>query len=402
MHTGLLIVMVVAIVYALLARRLSRTVVTAPIIFLALGYVLSVTGAIPGAHMESLLHTVAEVALIILLFVDASQTDFDALRERYVWPRRMLVIGLPLAVVLGTGFGILLFPDWSIFAIALVAAILAPTDAALGQAVVTNKAVPEIERRTLTVESGLNDGLALPIVLFFACTLATMEGEHDGNFLIFTAQQLILGPLVGALVGWLGAKAMVAAANRELTDPLYEGIAAIALAIAAYVAADLVGGNGFIAAFVAGLLFGRVLKTRVKYVYEFAESEGQILIWASFFLLGVALLPEAMHALNPQMLALILLSLLVVRPAAIWISLLGTDAAPVTRLFFGWYGPRGLATALFALLIVGDINIAYAEPVLATAVNAVWISALLHGVTAAPGATWYARKVARQASEQST
>ncbi|MFT5573182.1 MAG: NhaP-type Na+/H+ or K+/H+ antiporter [Cryomorphaceae bacterium] len=392
MQVAILVVMLCVVFYAFFAKRLASTIVTAPIIFLGLGYAMSLSGFMATESSEELLHLVAETALIILLFADASQTDFAALKKRYLWPKRMLLIGLPLAIVLGTGVASLLFPSWSLFAVALVASILAPTDAALGQAVVSNKDVPIQERRTLVVESGLNDGLALPIILFFACTLATMEGEHQGNFLIFTSQQLILGPSIGALIGWLGGRALLWAEARKFSESEYEGIAAIAVAITAYVAASMVDGNGFIAAFCAGLAFGNTVKERVKHVAEFVESEGQILVWASFLLMGIVLLPEALHHLNLPILALIGLSLFVIRPLAIWISLIGTDARPITRMFFGWFGPRGLATALFALLIVGDINHAYAEPVLVIAINAVWISALLHGISAAPGAAWYARR----------
>jgi NhaP-type Na+/H+ or K+/H+ antiporter len=391
MQLAILVVMICVIFYAFFAKRLASTIVTAPILFLGLGYAMSLSGFMASESAEGLLHLVAETSLIILLFADASQTDFTALRKRYLWPKRMLLIGLPLAVVFGSGVASILFPGWSIFALALVASILAPTDAALGQAVVSNKDVPIQERRSLVVESGLNDGLALPIILFFACTLATMEGEHDSNFLIFTAQQLILGPLIGGFFGWLGGRAMLWAAAREFSESEYEGIAAIAVAITAYVAASMVDGNGFIAAFCAGLAFGNTVKDRVKHVAEFVESEGQIFVWASFLLIGIVLLPEALHHLSLPILALIGISLFVIRPLAIWISLMGTDARPLTRLFFGWFGPRGLATALFALLIVGDINDAYAETVLVIAINAVWISALLHGISAAPGAAWYAK-----------
>lgn len=392
MQAALLIVMLSVAIYALTAKRLSSTIVTSPMIFLALGYLISLAGVVPSEHSEELLHLVAEAALIILLFADASLTDFNALKKRHLWPKRMLLIGLPLAILICAIAATTLFPDWSIFAAALVASILAPTDAALGQAVVSNKSVPIEERRTLTVESGLNDGLALPIVLFFACTLATLEGEHNGNFLVFTAQQLILGPAIGILIGWFGGKALLKSVDRGLTDTQFEGIAAIAIAISAYLAASMVDGNGFIAAFCAGLAFGHVVKERVKHVSEFVESEGQILIWGSFLLIGIVLLPEALSSLTLPMAILIGLSLFVIRPLAIWISLIGTDAPPLTRLFFGWFGPRGLATALFALLIVGDINHAYAEPVLVIAINAVWISALLHGMSAAPGARWYSSK----------
>jgi NhaP-type Na+/H+ or K+/H+ antiporter len=393
MQIAILVVMICVVFYAFFAKRLASTIVTAPILFLGLGYIISLSGFMASANAEALLHIVAETALIILLFADASQTDFTALKKKHIWPQRMLLIGLPLAIVLGAAVASLLFPSWSIFAVALVASSLAPTDAALGQAVVSNKDVPIQERRTLVVESGLNDGLALPLILFFACTLATMEGEHQGNFLIFTAQQLILGPAIGVLFGWLGGKALLWAQARKFSESEYEGIAAIAVAISAYVAASMVDGNGFIAAFCAGLAFGNTVKERVKQVAEFVESEGQILVWAAFLLIGIVLLPDALHHLYLPILALICLSLFVIRPLAMSVSLIGSDAQPLTRLFFGWFGPRGLATALFALLIVGDINRVYSELVLVIAINAVWISALLHGVSAAPGAAWYAKRV---------
>ena len=161
----------------------------------------------------------------------------------------------------------------------------------------------------------------------------------------------------------------------------------------AYLGATLIGGNGFIAAFVAGLCFGYVVKGACKFVFEFTESEGQLLSWGAFFLIGLALVPEAINHLTWPIFAMILVSLFVVRPIAIWISLIGTDASVPTRLFFGWFGPRGLATALFALLVAKQIDHELAEPILMIAVNAVWISALLHGLSAVPGAKWYAAHI---------
>ena len=393
MQIVMIIIMFSVAIYAFTAKYLSATIITSPVIFLTLGYLLSLSNIVPVEHLEELLHITAEAALIILLFTDASLTDFSALKKRHLWPKRMLLIGLPLAILFCTIATAALFPSWSIFAAALVASILSPTDAALGQAVVTNKSVPVEVRRTLTVESGLNDGLALPVVLFFACTLATIEGEHDSNFLIFILKQLILGPTIGVAIGWIGGIVLLKSVERELTDSQFEGIGAIAIAVLAYLAASIFDGNGFIAAFCAGLAFGHVVKKRVHHVTEFVESEGQILVWGSFFLIGLVLLPEALHQLTAPMVILIGLSLFIIRPLAIWISLIGTDAPPLTRLLLGWFGPRGLATALFALLIVGDINQSYAEPVLVIAINAVWISALLHGISAAPGAKWYSKKM---------
>lgn len=383
--------------YALVAKRLSSTIVTAPMIFLSLGVTFSVSGLITPETGETFLHPVAEVTLIVLLFLDAAQTDFAALKRRFVWPVRMLVIGLPLAIAFGVIAGALFFPDWPIFAVALAAAILAPTDAALGQAVVTNEAVPIRPRRALTVESGLNDGLALPAVLFFAALAAASEAQDSAEWLIYGAKQILLGPLAGAIVGFIGGWAFLRAKSAGSTSDIYEGVGALALAGSAYLGAVLIGGNGFISAFVAGLAFGMVIKGACKFVYEFTESEGQLLTWSAFFLLGATLVPDAIVHLTLPMLGLILVSLFIVRPLAIWVSLFGTDAHGTTKMFFGWFGPRGLATALFALLVMENLPHALGQDILHLAINAVWISAILHGVTAAPGARWYGAKTKQMA-----
>lgn len=394
MTAGLLLLFMFTLAYTMVARRLSSTVVTAPMLFIGFGFLLSQTGWMPQGEAEEMLHLTAEVALILLLFFDAAQTDLRALRRRHVWPVRMLLIGLPLAIILGTLSAWLLFPGWSAVALALIASILAPTDAALGQAVVTNSVVPMRARRALTVESGLNDGIALLAVLLFASLAAEETGQNGVDWLLFGLKQLTLGPLVGIAVGFIGGAILLQAKKHNLTSDIYEGVGALALAGTAYVGADLVGGNGFISAFVAGLCFGSVVKGGCKFVFEFTESEGQLLTLGAFFLLGLTLVPEVIAALTFEIFALILISLIVVRPLAIWISLIGTDASGTTRLFFGWFGPRGLATALFALLVVGQSEHQFSEAILVIAVNAVWISAVLHGLSAAPGARWYAARIA--------
>jgi len=395
MTAGLLILTLFTLAFAMIAKRASRTMVTAPMVFLALGYLLSTTKFLPQQEMENTLHLVAEITLVVLLFLDAAQMNLTALRNSHVWPVRMLVIGLPLTIALGTLAAFPFLSGWPLAAVALVASILAPTDAALGQTVVTNPIVPDRVRRALTVESGLNDGLALPVILLFASLAAEAMVSEQTNWLIFGAKQLLLGPAVGIAAGLMGGKLLLAAKARNLTSETFEGIGALALAGTAYLGATQIGGNGFIAAFAAGLCFGNVVNGACKFVYEFTESEGQLLTWIAFFLLGLVLVPGALQHLDLNSLAIILLSLFVVRPLAIWLSLLGTDASPVTRLFFGWFGPRGLATALFALLILEQVTDDLAEPVLAIAINAVWISALLHGLSAAPAAKWYSAAVGK-------
>lgn len=397
MTAALLIIAIVTACYTMLAKRLASTPLTAPILFIAFGAFMSASGLFHAHEFERVLHLTAEIALILLLFLDASQIDLNVLRRDHGWPIRMLLAGLPLSVLIGSVFAWALLPGWPIAAIVLMAALLAPTDAALGQAVVTNPNVPERARRSLTVESGLNDGLALPLVLLFASLLSAEMSQDGGYWLAFAAAQLILGPLAGIALGWLGGRLLLWAKAHNYTSEVYEGVGAIALAAATYLCANQIGGNGFIAAFVGGLTFGNVVKGQCKFIYEFTESEGQLLSWGAFFLLGLVLVPTALTHLDGAAIAVILTSLIIVRPIAVWISLAGTDASSITRLFFGWFGPRGLATALFALLVAQQAGHEVAEPILMLAVNAVWISALLHGVTAAPAAIWYAKKLSDMA-----
>ncbi|MEM5582809.1 cation:proton antiporter [Roseibium sp. AS2] len=393
MATGLLMLAMFTVCYTLLAKTLSNGILTAPILFIGFGYVMAQTGMFPFEDAEHLLHIVAEVALIILLFLDAAQINLKSLRQRHQWPLRMLMIGLPLAVVIGTAVAAPLLSPMPILVAALAAALLAPTDAALGQAVVTNKAVPERVRRALTLESGLNDGMALPVILLFASLVGEMMQPEATNWLLFGAKQLLFGPLVGGLIGAVGGVMFLAAKRRKMTSATIEGIGALAMASGAYLAAAMVDGNGFISAFVAGLFFGNVIKGQCAFIFEFTESEGQMLAWGAFFLIGLALVPNAVAHLDGRMLTIILTSLFIVRPLAIWLSLTGTDAAPLTKLFFGWFGPRGLATALFALLVVDQLDHEIGEYLLNLAVNAVWISAVLHGVTAVPLSRWYGARM---------
>lgn len=395
MAMGLLMLAAFTVCYTLVARRLSATILTAPMLFLGFGYLMARLEFMPVGQAQALLHVVAELALIILLFLDAAQINLRTLRQHHTWPLRMLVIGLPLTIAFGTLAAAPLVGAYPLIVAALIAAILAPTDAALGQAVVTNPAVPERSRRALTVESGLNDGLALPAILLFASLTAEMMHVDTTNWVLFAIKQLLLGPLVGTVIGFAGGHMFLAAKRRKMTSVTIEGIGAIAMAGGAYLAAGEIGGNGFISAFVAGLFFGNVVKGQCPFIYEFTESEGQMLTWGAFFLIGLALMPAAIAHLDAPTLAIILLSLFVVRPLAIWISLIGTDASGITRLFFGWFGPRGLATALFALLIVERIDHDLGESVLLIAINAVWISALLHGISAVPAARWYGAAMSR-------
>ena len=358
-------------------------------LFIAFGLVLYQSGvALDTGH--GAVHIVAELTLILILFTDATRIKLSTLRADHRLPLRMLLIGLPLVIAFGTLAAVGLFPGLSIWEAALLAAVLAPTDAALGQAVVANPSVPVRIRQSLNVESGLNDGIALPVVLMLAALSSGMGTAQERDWITYGVLQVTLGPMAGIAVGWLGARLLDGAITRGLVANASQGVGILATAILSFVAAELIGGNGFISAFTAGLAFGATVRHECHYLYEFMESEGELLLLTTFLVFGVAMLPGALLHVDLRIIGYALLSLTVLRMVPITLSLLGSGVGPATHLFLGWFGPRGLASILFALLIVEGADMQAAETILTVTVITVALSALLHGASAAPLAKRYA------------
>jgi NhaP-type Na+/H+ or K+/H+ antiporter len=386
------------LLYSLISGRLQGTIVTAPLAFVVFGLVVG-TGGLNVANIDvghSAIHFIAEFTLIVVLFSDAARFDLSRVRRDHNLPVRMLIIGLPLAIAAGALIAIQLFPMLSFWEAALLAALLAPTDAALGQSVVSAKEVPIRIRQSINVESGLNDGIALPAVLLFAALAST---QHDavraGDWALFGLMQVTLGPLAGLLVGYIGARLLDAAAERGWANTSFQGIAILSLAMLIYVMAELIGGNGFIAAFIGGMVFGNTIRHSCTFLFEFIETEGQLLMLISFLIFGAALLPEAFANSNPTVFLYAVLSLTIIRMVPIAISLLGTGLRLPTQLFLGWFGPRGLASILFVLLILEKSEVPHRDEIFSITIITVALSVLLHGVSAAPFAKLYGRLAAR-------
>jgi NhaP-type Na+/H+ or K+/H+ antiporter len=383
--------------FALVSGRLVGTIVTAPMVFIVFGFAIGPGGfgiaSIDPGH--SAIHFIAEFTLILVLFTDAARIDLSRVKRDHNLPVRMLVIGLPLAIVFGAVIATWLFPEFSLWEAALLGALLAPTDAALGQSVVSAKVVPIRIRQAINIESGLNDGIALPAVLLLAALAGTTAGTSGaGEWVRFGLLQITLGPVVGIVVAYLGARLLDLAAEREWTSNAFQGIGILALAVFTYVAAELIGGNGFIAAFVGGMVFGNNLRHPCTFLFEFMETEGQLLMLITFLVFGAALLPEALAHVNFSVVAYAVLSLTVVRMVPIAMSLLGSGVRLPTQLFLGWFGPRGLASILFVLLILEESAVPHRDELLVITVITVALSALLHGITAAPLANAYGRLAA--------
>lgn len=386
------------LIYSLVSGRLNGTMITAPMVFVAFGFAIE-SGGFELTHIDvghSAIHTVAELTLILVLFIDAARLDIKQLRHDHTLPVRMLAIGMPLTIAAGAWVGAWFFPEFSNWELLLLAALLAPTDAALGQAVVSAKEVPVRIRQAINVESGLNDGVALPAVLLFAALASSGQGgQSAGDWLQFALLQITLGPLVGVTLGWLGARALDATTERGWATESFAGLGVLALALLCFAVAELIGGNGFIGAFVGGMVFGASIRHACTFLYEFMETEGQLLMLITFLVFGALLLPEGLAHISGATFAYALMSLTIIRMLPVALSLIGMKIRLPTQLFLGWFGPRGLASILFVLLILESSDVPHREAILSITVMTVVLSVLLHGMTAAPFARWYGRMVGR-------
>lgn len=379
--------------YAAISRRTAGTALTAPVFFTGLGVLMHVLlGGHADLHVQAdWVHLVAEITLVVVLFTDASRIDLRHLRRDRALPMRLLGIGLPLTIGFGALAAAWLFSSMDWWQAGLVGAILAPTDAALGQAVFGNERVPERIRQTLNVESGLNDGIALPAVLAF---VYAVEAEHAeaaaaGYWVQFVSMQLLLGPVTGIAVGWLGGQ-LVARSRRAgwMTDT-FEQVSAIGIALLAFAGAETIGGNGFLAAFVAGLTLGNTARGISERLGDFGETEGQLLSLVTFTTFGALMVPLAFEHLDATIVLYAVLSLTLVRGLAVAVGLLGAGLGATTVAFVAWFGPRGVASLLFGLILIERSSMPAVEHVLAIVTTTVLLSVVLHGATAAPLARRY-------------
>jgi NhaP-type Na+/H+ or K+/H+ antiporter len=385
--------------YALIAGRLGRLSVGPALAFVAIGIVMSddVIGPISLEPAAEPVKILAEVTLTLLLFADASTIGARALKRDIAPVARLLIVGLLLTIALGTAGAWLLFPGISFGLALLIGAALAPTDAALGQPVVTNPAVPARIRRVLNVESGLNDGIATPFV-FLALALASAEATGGSGWLGDALLDVAIGVGVGVALGFLGGRLLRVADARHWTSTVSRQLFVLALASACYLVALAAGGNGFIAAFVGGLAFGGGSQQREEDAVRFTETQGSLLaigVWTAF---GLSLAGEVLTSLwDVRAIAYALLSLTVIRMVPVGIALLGARFQPLSVLFMGWFGPRGLASIVF--LVIGLEGLQHAGvdtgPLAAAVAWTVLLSVVLHGLSAGPLAARYGRMMSR-------
>jgi len=332
----------------------------------------------------------AELTLALLLFSDASRIDTTALRSSFALPARLLGIGLPLTVGLGTVMTASILTDLSWSEAALVAAILAPTDAALGQAVVANRRVPVLVRQSLNVESGLNDGLVVPAVALFALLVEGADLDSPTAVALEALQEIGIGVVVGCLAGGLIATLTRWAARHRWADADGVRVATFGGAVAGFAGSIWLGGNGFIAAFVAGLVLHIIAGERADDQAKLAEDAGQIGAAATFVIFGALMVAPSFEVLTWAVAACVLGALTIGRMVPVAIALAGTGLRWPTKTFIGWFGPRGLASMLFGLLVLADRE-GPVDELFAIVTLAICGSVVLHGLSAGPGAQSFAR-----------
>jgi NhaP-type Na+/H+ or K+/H+ antiporter len=376
--------------YSLVSRLVDqRTIITAPIIFTVVGGLAAMwLTSGEGGSLEIFL-AIAELGLVLLLFVDASRVDLNLLKSAGTIPTRLLTVGMLLTIGLSMMAALILLGDLSIWEAGILAAILAPTDAGLGQAIVTNPIVPRRIRESLSVEAGLNDGLAVPFLLFFIAQAGA--GHGDGLFHLFV-EQFGYGVVAGLLIGLSGGWLIKVARNRDAISHTFQQLGFVALPILCMLACEAIGGSMFIAAFAAGIAMQfSSSENSAGLSMEFIEDWGQLINLTVFFLFGTICITswqqlELIHFIYAG------LCLTVLRMIPVYIALIGTGESTTTRLFIGWFGPRGLASIVLGLVYIEHSAEHTVSPTITlTVIATVVLSIFAHGLSAKAGAKWYGR-----------
>ncbi len=400
--TELLIAALAVFGYGMVSKNVLPAVITPAMVFTSVGLILGggVLGVFdPGLTVTST-EVIIEATLVLVLFSDAVRIDLRVLRTHAGPPLRLLGGALPLTVVAGTGVGMWLL-DLPIWNAMLLAAILAPTDAALGSAVVTDQRLPATVRQTVNVESGLNDGIVLPLVTVLVGVVASeVDDESTSEVARFVAEQIGFGVAAGLIAGGLGGLVLARSVRSDHVSGVFRQLSTLAVPVVAYATAVLLGGNGFIAAFVGGIAFGRAIPGAVEHVVDFTEDYAELLTAATFLVFAAGTAGPLLDALDWRVALYVVASLTVVRIVPTLIALAGSGLLLETRLFLGWFGPRGLASILFMLTVVEDLSAAAAQPLLVAISWTVLVSVYAHGLSAAPWAARLSRKLAEHSAAE--
>ena len=399
MYETLAVLALFIMVYSSVAGAVERRWVSGPIVFTCFGLLIGPAGfaLLDWETDRELIRNLAEVTLAMVLFTDAAGADVRVLKNTSGVPARLLLVGLPLTIALGFAVGAVLIDSPSLFAIAVLATILAPTDAALGKAVITNEAVPDEVRQSLNVESGLNDGICVPVLLLFLALALDTAGDMDplplAAKLVF--EQIGIGLAVGLVLTFNAVRLLKYARYRQWLTKTWTQIPIFALALSCFSVAQYLGGSGFIAAFSGGLLMAFMEKDLSKKVKEeyllTSEGAGDTLALITWVTFGAAVVGQAIGYFSWTILLYSFLSLTVIRMLPVFLCLTGSGIDTEGKLFIGWFGPRGLASIVFAVMVLNS-ELPDSGPLAMTVVCTIVLSIVAHGVTANPWAQAYGKR----------
>jgi sodium/hydrogen antiporter len=382
---------------ALVAGLVRRSFLSLAALFVVAGFVLGNGGleVLEFDPRSGFVHDLAVIALIVILFRDGLEVEAEMLQTAWRLPLRKLALGMPI-----TGALVALAAHWIVglgwLESCLLGALLSPTDPVLSSSVVTNPRVPRLVRHSLNLESGLNDGLALPAVLAFT---AALGADDDFVWWEFVFQDVTLGLIFGVVLAWIASVLMPR--GRKLTDSIpahAQSLYALGAAFAIYgIAVGLPPeGNGFIAVFTGAITLG-ILRPDLRSSFENrADDIVEIVKLGIFVVFGALLTLDGLFTDGWAAVALVAFTLLLARTVAIWIALAGTGLDAATKGFMAWFGPKGVATMTFSLFVLGE-GIPDGERIFNLAALCVFASVLLHGLTDTPGSEWLIRREARPA-----
>jgi NhaP-type Na+/H+ or K+/H+ antiporter len=376
-------------VVAALSGVMKGTVLSASVLSVALGFGLAVAGVVHVDATDQAIVELIELALVLTLFSDGMFVERELLRRHWGPVARALVIAMPITMAMLGLAAKGLFPDLSWAQAFLLAAVLSPTDPVVTSAVVTSRLVPGKVRHTLNLESGLNDGLALPFVLFFL-VLASPGGDA-GTEAAKLLGEAVVGAAIGIVLGTLAGRLHPVLPGGGITQR-YEGIYAVGFGLIAFGLAESTIGNGLIAAFVCGIATGASERGVPDGFVEFAENSSAILQVLTFFVFGGLIYATGFHHSVPPLVAFVAFALFAARPLAVMLSFLRTGIPRSEKLFMAWFGPKGVASMLFALFVLKS-DVGNANLIFDTAAIAIIASIVAHGLTDTVGARWLARRV---------
>lgn len=399
-YLGLFAALICILIAMAVARRIEGSIFTLPMIYTVMGLLIGSRGlGLITFNVENeLISILIELTLVFVLATDAARINLRRLVRDHSLPIRLLGIGLPLTMIAGTLLAYALFSEMGLWAAAILGIVLTPTDAGLGQAVVTNRLVPVRIRQALNIESGLNDGIAMPfLVLAIALALASERPMPDGSFIVLALSEITLGLVAGVVVGFITVYFIGWGERSGWMSTASQKVASMTLIILAYTLAEMIGGNGFIAAFCMGATAGNLKHDDDKpfaAIREYSEVEVQVLMMVTFILFGSVMLPPALDRITVEIIVYVVLSLTLVRMIPVAISLIGSKVRPRTMLFLGWFGPRGIASIIYIFTVFDAEMILGRNLIYDVAMLTVFVSILAHGVSAAPLASRYGRYMA--------